>query len=45
MRLMSDDPCTLQEIADKHGLSRERVRQIEAEMKDKLRNRLQKFAA
>jgi RNA polymerase primary sigma factor len=45
MRLMSDDPCTLQEIADKHGLSRERVRQIEAEMKDKLRNRLQQFAA
>lgn len=45
LRLMSDDPCTLEEIGNKYGLSRERVRQVEKEIKDKLRNRLEAFAA
>ena len=30
-RLMADEPATLQEIGDKYGISRERVRQIEAQ--------------
>jgi RNA polymerase sigma-32 factor len=36
-RLMSDEPATLQEIGDKYGISRERVRQIEKRLQDKLR--------
>ena len=37
-RLMAEKPLTLQEIADKYGISRERVRQIENNTKKKLRN-------
>jgi RNA polymerase sigma-32 factor len=36
-RLTSDQPLTLQEIGDKYGISRERVRQIEERLKKKLK--------
>ncbi|MBF0482100.1 MAG: RNA polymerase factor sigma-32 [Desulfovibrionaceae bacterium] len=39
-RLLSDSPATLREIGDKYGITRERVRQIEARLLDKLRERL-----
>lgn len=40
-RLMHDEPATLQEIGDRYGISRERVRQIEKRLQDKLRAFLQ----
>ncbi|MEN9723614.1 MAG: hypothetical protein RJB38_1600 [Pseudomonadota bacterium] len=40
-RLLSDEPKTLQEIGDRYGLTRERARQIEAKLLEKLRKRLQ----
>ncbi len=36
-RLMADRPHTLQDIADRYGLSRERVRQLEGQLKKKLK--------
>ncbi len=39
-RLMNDEPKTLQEIADIFGISRERVRQIEANLLKKMRTYL-----
>lgn len=36
-RLMAEDPLTLQDIGDRYGISRERVRQIEERIKSKLR--------
>lgn len=39
-RLIADEPLTLQEIADQYGLSRERVRQIEGQIKKKLKTYL-----
>jgi len=36
-RLLAEDPMTLQEIGDKFGISRERVRQIESCLKKKLK--------
>jgi RNA polymerase sigma-32 factor len=36
-RLVAEKPLTLQEIGDQYGISRERVRQIEARIKKKLR--------
>lgn len=36
-RLLSEEPKTLQEVADLYGLTRERVRQIEAKLIQKLR--------
>lgn len=36
-RLLADDPKTLQEVADCYGLTRERARQIEAKIIEKLR--------
>ncbi len=36
-RLLADDPKTLQEVADQFGLTRERARQIEARVIEKLR--------
>ncbi len=36
-RLIAEEPLTLQEIGDKFGLTRERVRQIEAQLTRKLR--------
>jgi len=40
-RLLDDDPVTLQDIADRFGISRERVRQIEANLLKKLRKYLE----
>ncbi len=40
-RLLSDDPLTLQNIADKFGISRERVRQIEVNLLKKMRKFLE----
>lgn len=39
-RLMNDDPKTLQEVADKFGITRERARQIEAKVIEKLRSHM-----
>jgi RNA polymerase sigma-32 factor len=36
-RLLAEKPATLQEIGDRYGISRERVRQIEERLKKKLR--------
>jgi RNA polymerase sigma-32 factor len=38
MRLIAEDPLTLQELGDHFGISRERVRQIEARITMNLRN-------
>ena len=37
-RLLSEEPKTLQEVADQYGLTRERARQIESKVLEKLRN-------
>ncbi|NDF14609.1 sigma-70 family RNA polymerase sigma factor [bacterium] len=42
-RLLSEEPRTLQEVADAFGLTRERVRQIEAKLIEKLKKRLEPF--
>lgn len=39
-RLLADNPETLQQLGDNLGVSRERVRQLEARVKDKLKNAL-----
>ncbi len=39
-RLMSEDPLTLEEVGQQFGVTRERVRQIEARMKQKLKAHL-----
>jgi RNA polymerase sigma-32 factor len=39
-RLVADDPLTLQELGDEFGVSRERVRQLEARLTGKLREYL-----
>jgi RNA polymerase sigma-32 factor len=36
-RILSDEPKTLQEVADQYGLTRERVRQLEARVIDRLK--------
>ncbi len=36
-RIVAEDPVTLQEIGDRYGISRERVRQLETRVQDKLR--------
>ncbi len=40
-RLLAEEPKTLQEVADEFGLTRERVRQIEAKLIEKLRSHLE----
>lgn len=42
-RLLSDEPKTLQEVADEFGLTRERVRQIESRLIEKLKTRLEPY--
>jgi RNA polymerase sigma-32 factor len=39
-RLVSDEPLTLQELGDEFGVSRERVRQLEARLTGRLREYL-----
>jgi RNA polymerase sigma-32 factor len=41
-RLVADEPLTLQELGDEFGVSRERVRQLEARLTGKLREYLKK---
>ena len=36
-RLVAEEPVTLREIGEEHGISRERVRQIEERVKKKLK--------
>jgi len=42
-RILAEEPKTLQEVADEFGLTRERVRQIEAKLIEKLRNHLKPY--
>jgi len=39
-RILSDEPCTLQALADDYGISRERIRQLEKNALEKLRKAL-----
>jgi RNA polymerase sigma-32 factor len=41
-RLVADEPLTLQELGDQFGVSRERVRQLEARLMGRLREHLKK---
>jgi RNA polymerase sigma-32 factor len=40
-RLLADEPLTLQELGDRYGISRERVRQIESRLKRRLKQYLE----
>jgi RNA polymerase sigma-32 factor len=40
-RLLADDPRTLQELGEDFGVSRERVRQLEKRLQDKLKKYLE----
>jgi RNA polymerase sigma-32 factor len=42
MRLVADDPLTLQDLGDKFGISRERVRQLEQRLLGRLRDYLKR---
>lgn len=41
-RILADDPLTLQEIGEKHGITREAVRQMEARLMKKIKEQFQK---
>ena len=41
-RIFSDTPVTLQQIGDRYGISRERVRQVEKKLVARLREYLKK---
>jgi RNA polymerase sigma-32 factor len=41
-RLLTDSPVTLREIGEKYGITRERVRQIEARLLQKIKERMQR---
>lgn len=45
MRMLAEDPATLQQLSDKFGISRERVRQVEAAIKSKLARKLRPVIA
>jgi RNA polymerase sigma-32 factor len=40
LRLLADSPMTLREIGEKYGITRERVRQIEARLLQKIKNHM-----
>jgi RNA polymerase sigma-32 factor len=42
LRIFSDNPVTLQEIGDRYGISRERVRQVEKNIIKKMREYFKK---
>jgi RNA polymerase sigma-32 factor len=42
LRTVAEEPLTLQEIGDRYGITRERARQIERRMMDRLRDYLRK---
>jgi RNA polymerase sigma-32 factor len=44
-RLLADEPMTLQEIGDRFGISRERVRQLESRLKKRLKTYLEEEIA
>ena len=44
-RRLSEEPATLQELSDKHGVSRERIRQIEVSSFKKLQKAMMSIAA
>jgi RNA polymerase sigma-32 factor len=39
-RILNEDPLTLQQVADQYGLTRERVRQLETRVIEKLKKHL-----
>ena len=39
-RLLSEDPMTLNELGEEHGVSRERIRQLQVRLMEKLKERL-----
>jgi RNA polymerase sigma-32 factor len=43
-RRLQDEPVTLEELAEKYGVSRERIRQIEVRAFEKLQKRMQELA-
>lgn len=43
-RFLSDEPCTLEALGREFGVSKERVRQLEVRVRDKLRDALMQFA-
>ncbi len=44
-RILAEEPATLQELSDEHGVSRERIRQVEAGVMRKLERKLRPLMA